>query len=250
MKRNPRRGSVCTKRGLSAVSPSAARSWPMQYARPRSKSTCVPDAQRCARISSRVTTSPARESRSDSARAGCGSRDTMRLDRLRTAASASNSNTPKRNIIAPRAFWDLRASARGRFVQNLSNAAVSSSAIAGVAVLDLRALEHVDDLAAAHDRDRRRRGAIAGEMLPRAIGAPRRRPPRTPSRPRQGVRVTQRHRNARPRLARGAPAHRVDHDHERAWRAGNRGVDLFRRAELLDAEVGQFLRMGSTKNSG
>src|SRR5260221_4730379 len=40
----------------------------------------------------------------------------------------------------------------------------------GVAVLDLAALEHVDDLPVAHQGDGRRRGAVAGEVLTRPIG--------------------------------------------------------------------------------
>src|SRR5476649_414838 len=39
-----------------------------------------------------------------------------------------------------------------------------------IAVLDLAPLEHVDDLAVAHQRDRRRRGTVAGEVLARPLG--------------------------------------------------------------------------------
>src|SRR5258708_23199633 len=39
-----------------------------------------------------------------------------------------------------------------------------------VAILDLAALEHVDHLSVAHQRNRRRRGAVAGEVVAGAIG--------------------------------------------------------------------------------
>jgi len=59
-KRYPRRGSVSTKRGLSAESPRASRSLLIAVFRLLSKSTKVSCGQICERNSSRVTTSPGR----------------------------------------------------------------------------------------------------------------------------------------------------------------------------------------------
>src|SRR5580765_7557073 len=110
-----------------------------------------------------------------------------------------------------------------------------------VAVLDLAALEHVDDLAVAHQRDGGRRGAVAGEILARAIG-------RFDVGPREHRRghsrlhgVAQREGDPGARLAGGAAAHRVDHDHERSGGAGHCGIDVPRRPQLAEAEVGQLL---------
>ena len=55
------------------------------------------------------------------------------------------------------------------------------------------------------------------------------------------VRVAERHRDAWPRLAGRAAAHRVDDDHERSGRPGDGRVDLLGGAELLHAETGELL---------
>src|SRR5262245_44632103 len=99
MKRYPRRGSVSTNLGLSASSPSAARSRFTAALRLCSKSTNVPFGQRWRASSSRVTTSPGRSSIRRRISNGCSCRRIrclpFRSSRDRTSSS-KDSNRRRR----------------------------------------------------------------------------------------------------------------------------------------------------------
>src|SRR5262249_34884933 len=109
-----------------------------------------------------------------------------------------------------------------------------------VATLDVAALHHVDELAVAQQRNRRRRGRVASEVLARTIGgleveAGEDRRHRV--RPRE---VAQRQRETGPGLAGGAAADRVDDDHQRPRRVADRRIDVGGGPQLTDTEVAQL----------
>src|ERR1700674_4809866 len=112
--------------------------------------------------------------------------------------------------------------------------------VGGVAAFDLPALDHLHHFSVAHESDRRRRGAIANEVLARtrcrvtivsgedsdhAI--------------RQRV-VFHCHGNGGTRHAGCAPAHGVHYDQDRTL-LFHRDVDFFRGACFLDTQAGQLL---------
>src|ERR1043166_4252734 len=85
-----------------------------------------------------------------------------------------------------------------------------------VAILDVPPVEHIDQRPVLEQRDRRRRGRIAGEVPARAFGGVDVRA-REDRRDAIGfVGVTKGERDAGARLSRRASAYRVDDDHERA----------------------------------
>ena len=98
MKRYPRPGSVSTKRGAWAESPSASRSRFTAAFSPCSKSTNVSSRHRRARSSSRVTTCPGRSSSAVSSSTGWRERRTLASPRRSSPAARSASNSPKRTI--------------------------------------------------------------------------------------------------------------------------------------------------------
>ena len=114
----------------------------------------------------------------------------------------------------------------------------------GRPALDLVALHQIDELAALEDADRGRRRWIAGEVPAGAIGGcrvgageDRRRDVR-----RDGV--VEGEGDAGPGLAGGAPAHRVDDNHQRSRGRLDRLVDRIGRPQFLDTQAGQFVAHG------
>ena len=98
MKRYPRRGSVSTNRGLSASSPSAARSRLTAALRLCSKSTKVPLGHRREQSSSRVTTWPGRSSIIRRISNGCSWSRTQVFPFRSSRERTSSSNGPKRSV--------------------------------------------------------------------------------------------------------------------------------------------------------
>jgi hypothetical protein len=116
-------------------------------------------------------------------------------------------------------------------------------------ILDVPPLEHPQQLAVAHQGNRRRRRRITGEITASALGGFDVR-----AREHRGnhVRlrvVLQRHRDARPCFSGGASAHRVDdHHHGRSLLiarlfklSSEYRIDIGRGAKFANAEAGQFL---------
>src|ERR1043165_2498839 len=152
-------------------------------------------------------------------------------------------------ILHPSSFSLCRRRAGGS-AEALEGAREFVCDLVGAAVLDLVAFEHVDELAAAEERDLRRGGRVGREVLARldrrfdvragedgdgAVGA---------------RLVLQRERDAGPRLARRAAADGIDDDHQRALRALYGVLDLFGRARLLDAEPRQVFAHGLDEKFG
>ena len=96
MNRYPRRGTVSMKRGFSAESPKAIRSFRIAVFRPSSNPTYVSAGHNRACNCSRVTMSPGRSSRSDRTRKGCSCKRTFRPSLRTSPEPKSISKSPVR----------------------------------------------------------------------------------------------------------------------------------------------------------
>ena len=112
-------------------------------------------------------------------------------------------------------------------------------------MLDVAALEHVNELAIAEDGNRRRRGTASSEIGTSALGGFGILPGKDGVHAVRLSGVLQRHAHGRPHTAGGASTNGIDNHHRSSLLRGQFAINLGRSLQFLNSQPLQFLAHGN-----